>query len=66
MELFGTELVAKSGIYSTSKYYCSICDYTCFKKYNWEKHLATDKHEKCSMEIKSGNKWHFKSTKILL
>jgi hypothetical protein len=30
------------------KFYCEKCDYTCFKKSNWEKHLETSKH--------SGNK----------
>jgi len=26
------------------KFYCEKCDYTCFKKYNWLKHLSTTKH----------------------
>jgi len=41
METFGNNLVAKSG---TQKYHCENCDYTCSKKYNWDKHMATAKH----------------------
>jgi hypothetical protein len=58
MDKLGNELVAKNGILNQPKYYCESCDYNCFKKYNWTKHLATDKHKNTSMEIKSGNKWH--------
>ncbi len=28
-----------------NKYVCSLCDYNTFKKYNIEKHLATEKHK---------------------
>jgi hypothetical protein len=41
MEILGNKLVAKSG---THKYYCDKCNYKCTKKYNWEKHLSTSKH----------------------
>jgi hypothetical protein len=64
METLGNEFVAKSGTYTTSKYYCQSCDYTCCKKYNWEKHLDTSKHKKCSMEIESGNKWQTSGNKF--
>jgi hypothetical protein len=64
METLGNEFVAKSGTYTTSKYYCQSCDYTCCKKYNWEKHLDTSKHKKCSMEIESGNKWQNSGNKF--
>lgn len=37
-------LVANSGKNGTSKYLCEKCDYICYKKYNWEKHLSTAKH----------------------
>ena len=47
------KIVAKNGILNQPKYYCESCDYNCFKKYNWTKHLATDKHKNASMEIKS-------------
>ena len=35
------------------KYMCLTCDYKCSKKYNWEKHLNTDKHKNAIGE--SGN-----------
>lgn len=41
MELLGNGKVAKS---STQQYCCSLCDYICSKKYNWDKHIATAKH----------------------
>ena len=28
------------------KYYCKSCDYKCYKKYNWDTHLLTSKHNK--------------------
>ena len=28
------------------KFYCILCDYTCIKKSNFEKHLTTEKHKK--------------------
>ena len=38
------------------KFYCEKCDYTCFKKSNWEKHLETSKH--------SGNKKKTKNVAV--
>jgi len=45
METLGDNLVAKSGKKVANKFYCEFCDYKCFKKYNWEKHLLTSKHQ---------------------
>jgi hypothetical protein len=64
MDILGNKTVAKNGILNQPKYYCESCDYNCFKKYNWTKHLATDKHKNASMEIKSGNKWHKNGTQL--
>ena len=44
METFGNILVAKSGKKVAPKFYCEKCDYICFKKYNWDKHNLTLKH----------------------
>jgi len=41
METLGDKVVAKSG---NQNFYCKYCDYLCFKKYNWNKHLSTAKH----------------------
>jgi len=27
-------------------FYCKICDYNCFKKYNYDRHILTSKHKK--------------------
>jgi hypothetical protein len=44
MATLSNKLVANSGKNGSSDYYCIVCDYTCCKKYNWEKHLSTNKH----------------------
>jgi len=44
METLGDKFVAFYGKKSTNEYYCKYCQYKCFKKYNWIKHLATSKH----------------------
>jgi uncharacterized C2H2 Zn-finger protein len=30
------------------KYQCELCDYTCSKKYNWDKHILTRKHQQAT------------------
>ena len=57
METLGNKTVAICGIKSDAKYYCETCDYKCCKKYNWKKHLDTDKHKNAIMETESGKKW---------
>ena len=60
METFGTNLVAFCGKIPDQKYNCKYCDYTCVKKYNWEKHINTVKHKMAQgnqMEIICGKKW---------
>ncbi len=48
MATLSNNLVAKSGKSGNSNYYCEKCDYICFKKYNWNKHLITSKHIKAT------------------
>ena len=61
METLGNDFVAFCGKKNENKYICDICDYTCSKKYNWDKHVITARHlkecERKSLEIKSGKKW---------
>ena len=64
MELLGSDLVAKNGKKEINKYYCENCDYTCCKKYNWSKHLTTDKHKNATLETISGKKWQNSGTKF--
>ena len=59
METNGDNLVAKSG----KVYYCDICDYKCFKKYNWVKHLNTSKHSKMNINGDIGDSIVAKSGK---
>jgi gas vesicle protein len=58
MITLGDNLVAKSG---TKEFYCGKCDYKCSKKYNWDKHLLTAKHNNDDngdkLVAKSGKKW---------
>ena len=42
METLGDKLVANC---ESNKYQCARCDYKCSKKYNWNKHLLTAKHQ---------------------
>ena len=61
METLGNNFVAFCGKKSMNNYYCELCDYTCSKKYNWDKHILTARHLKqvdgTNLEIKSGKKW---------
>jgi len=38
----------KKELKQESIFYCSNCNYTCNKKYNWERHLNATKHIKRS------------------
>ena len=44
MEILGNNLGAKKGKKGQKEYYCEKCDFTCSKKYNWERHISTSKH----------------------
>ena len=58
MATFSNNLVAKSGKSGEIEYYCEKCDYRCFKKYNWDKHLITAKHCQATFEQHlSTEKW---------
>jgi hypothetical protein len=60
METFGDNIGAKKGKYNKDEFYCNTCDFKCFKKYSWERHLMTLKHENSTkgdkMETKKGKK----------
>jgi hypothetical protein len=44
METLGNNLGAKKGEKGQIEYYCEKCDYICYKKYSWNRHLLTSKH----------------------
>ena len=52
METFGTQNQQKLA----SDFYCKKCDYYTSKKYNYECHVATDKHKRITLEDKRGQK----------
>ena len=59
--MFSNHLVANCGEKVAFKYVCEICDYTCSKKYNWNKHLSTTKHQSATdsnhSATQNGKKW---------
>jgi len=60
METLGNDFGAKSGKIGQNKYYCEKCDYSCCKKYDWNRHILTSKHNKeisgNNLEINNGQK----------
>ena len=42
------------GTFGAFKYRCDICDFKCIKKYDYERHLSTQKHKKNSNGICNG------------
>jgi hypothetical protein len=42
MATFSNNFAGKKGNF---EFYCESCDYTCSKKYSWERHLLTAKHQ---------------------
>jgi hypothetical protein len=44
METLGDELTSKTSKKEHIEFYCDLCDYRCFKKFNWDRHIKTSKH----------------------
>ena len=44
METLGDKLVTKNELKTSDEFYCDKCDYTCCKKFNWDRHVITPKH----------------------
>jgi hypothetical protein len=40
---------------TAEKFYCNICDYNTSKKYDFKKHMSTDKHKKRQMIVNDSN-----------
>jgi hypothetical protein len=53
MATFGNIFGAKKG---NHVYYCQSCDYECSKKYTWDRHLLTAKHQKTTKSTNLGQK----------
>ena len=60
MEILGNNFGAKKGKKGQLDFYCDKCDFTCCKKYSWNRHISTSKHNMeifgNEMEIKKGKK----------
>jgi len=46
MSTFSNHFGAKTSKTSCEEYICKKCDYKCCKKYNWDRHILTAKHQK--------------------
>jgi hypothetical protein len=61
MATLSNNLVAFCGKNGSNTYSCNYCDYTCSKKYNWDKHILTLKHTSAILSnekmAKNGKKW---------
>jgi hypothetical protein len=44
METLGDKSVTKNELKTSDEFYCDKCDYTCCKKFNWDRHVLTPKH----------------------
>jgi hypothetical protein len=57
METFGNNLGAIDTENEEQHFYCKMCDYSCSKKYNFDRHILTSKHNK----MVNGNKMETKN-----
>jgi hypothetical protein len=61
MATFSNNLVAFEAKKVANNFMCLNCDYSCSKKYNWDKHVLTSKHLKATnsniLATESGKKW---------
>ena len=62
METLGNNLGAKKGKKGQLEFYCEKCDFICYKKYSWERHIDTYKHTQETngsiLEKQCGKKGH--------
>jgi hypothetical protein len=61
MATLSNNFVAFCGKSGNNTYICNYCDYKCSKKYNWEKHITTTKHQSAILSnenmAKNGKQW---------
>jgi hypothetical protein len=48
MATFSNIFEGKKGEKEINEMYCEVCDFKCCKKYNWDRHLLTLKHQKAT------------------
>ena len=49
METFGNKFGAKKSKFYLLDFYCEKCDFNCFKKNDWNRHISTLKHNKLTL-----------------
>ena len=68
METLGNNLGAITGSKGQKEYYCGSCDFKCFKKYSWSRHIGTSKHMSETfgncLETQNGQKFKDKLTHL--
>ena len=64
MECFQNVSKSSKSSKNEQKFYCAICDYTTSRKYNYTKHLSSQKHfKKCFQNVSKSSKSSKKSSK---
>jgi hypothetical protein len=53
MATFSNILGAKKGKKGKNDYECELCDFICYKKYSWDRHILTSKHQNATNSNKS-------------
>jgi hypothetical protein len=53
MATFSNKLIEKTSKTSTDEFICKGCDYICYKKCNWSRHIITAKHKKSTNSNKT-------------
>ena len=61
LPLYMVHMVTKNSEKVVNKYYCEKCDYTCRRKYDYDKHILTRKHNR----VLNGNKKVVKVVKVV-
>ena len=56
METMETKMETKKTKKSEEIFYCEKCDYKCYRKYDFNKHILTSKHKNTTMETKKSEK----------
>ena len=62
METMETKMETKKAKKSEEIFYCESCDYKCFRKYDFNKHIMTSKHKNTTKETQKSEKSEYNFT----
>jgi hypothetical protein len=62
METMETKMETKKAKKSEEIFYCESCDYKCFRKYDFNKHILTAKHKNTTKETQKSEKSEYNFT----